>query len=507
MNEINLELNNEVARLIARAQNLSTDLGEEVTELLRGESEHRLSLAEASELVKRVIRAVRERQTEIGQLPIDEASSAALIAELEAAAARIESDAKPPTRLSLVTHNGISPRPLKPNAVFHKREIALNEGYVRTREINLWDSNERIEIHLQQFQRKHGRKPNPQELLDIMFSHLKLEGITEDDQFEIPALARSIAANGVRKPPIVALDGRLLDGNRRVAACYYILNNDEFDTSQKQRAEYLMVWQLTEHATEADETAVIVSLNFENDHKQPWPEYVKARKVYDDWRAALALEPTCNQKRQLEIKKEISSRFALGFDHSIVSRYIKMVEVAEEFEDHHIIDKGRDKYAVKHKAAEYFQYFDELSKGTSPGGVAYELNRRPEMKSVVFELLFADKFKNWKEIRDLRWVVDNGEARDMLLSAASTVCTTRDELEDVQDKVELALALGKSRRAEERLVGSNQRIETFVDWLLNLPLSAFGDPAQVKPSNLHKLLQALEMVEGIVNRQKSAAHE
>jgi hypothetical protein len=495
-------LNREIARLIERAQLVSTDGAKEVEQLLEGEETHLLNVADARDLLDRVIIAVRRRQRAAGQPPIDDRDAESLIAELVATRAKLTDVGEPEvTRLPLIQVNGIRPRPVQPVAVFHTREVPLMEGYIRTRDLNLWDSNERIEIHLQQFQRKHSRRPNPQELLDIMFSHLRFEGVTEDDQFKIPALARSIAANGIRKAPIVALDGRLLDGNRRVAACYYILNNDEFTVAQKQRVEYILVWQLTEHALPADEEAIIVSLNFEDDHKQAWPEYVKARKVYEAWKGATTIEPTSNVRRQAEIKREISNRFALGFDTSTVSRYIKMVDTAEEFEDHHIIDRQRDQYTVKHKAAEYFQYFDELSKGTTAGGVAYELNRQPEFNNVVFELLFGDKFKNWKQIRDLRWVVDNGDARDMLLKAAATECKTPDELDHTQEMVESALALGRVRRAEERLLGSNQRIESFVTWLLNLPLSAFGDPNQVKPDNLRRLQSALHLVDSVIARQ------
>lgn len=506
MSEIVSELNTELARLIERAQRLSADVGAEVEELLGSAVDHGMAAADTRDLLNRVIGAIRRYQAVNGETPIDADAAERLVSDVMLTRAKIDSGGvEAPKRLELLEFNGVKPHPVQPSAVFHTREVPLNEGYVRTRDINLWDSNERIEIHLQQFQRKNGRKPNPQELLDIMFSHLKLEGVTEEDQFKIPALARSIAANGLRKPPIVSLDGRLLDGNRRLAACYYILNNEEFDLAQKKRIDYILVWQLTDHATPSDEEAIIVSLNFEDDHKQPWPEYVKARKVYEEWKGVITLEPTSNVRRQAEMKREISKRFALGFDTATVSRYIKMVEAAEEFEDHHIVDRQRDQYAVKHKAAEYFQYFDELTKGTTPGGVHYELNRQPELKNVVYELLYGDKLKNWKQIRDLRWVVDNSDARDLLLKAAATECQTLDELEDVQDNVEAALALGRVRRAEERLLGSNQRIESFVTWLLNLPLSAFGDPNQVRPENLDRLHSALQLVDGVVSRQRAAS--
>ena len=40
-----------------------------------------------------------------------------------------------------------------------------------------------------------------------------------------------------------------------------------------------------------------------------------------------------------------------------------MVGLVDEFEDYHISERKRDKYAVKHCSERYFQYFDELGKG------------------------------------------------------------------------------------------------------------------------------------------------
>ena len=198
--------------------------------------------------------------------------------------------------LHLLPYDGIAPAPVRPMPVFHERPVAVVEGFVRTRDIQLWDENQRLDIHLNQFHQKYGRGPDAEELVAIMKGNMPLPGIEETDQFEIHDLAKSVAVNGVRKPPIVDVEGKLLDGNRRVTACYHILEDGsgEYSAEEKQRAEVLKVWQLTEHATEQDREAVIVSLNFEPDYKQDWPEYVKAQKVHDQWEALLSLEPRAN---------------------------------------------------------------------------------------------------------------------------------------------------------------------------------------------------------------------
>jgi hypothetical protein len=358
-------------------------------------------------------------------------------------------------------------------------------GFVKTTDVRLWEGNERLDIHLGQFRQKYNRQPSSDELLDILQSRLPLPGVAEGDQFKIQDLARSIAANGVQRPPIIDLDGTLLDGNRRVAACYYILNSGEFDAEQTRRVEYIFVWQLSEYADADDRRAVVVALNFEPDYKQEWPDYVRARKVYESWEALLAAEPRGRpgQRRQAELKRQLAKDYAISTDR--VSRYLKMIEWANPFEDYHIVEKGRDPFEVKHKATEYFQYFDEMSKGEA-GGVAYAL-QDDAFRHLVFDLLFSGKFRSYTQIRKLRHVHDNEEAKTVLRKA-------RDEadVDTAQDIVDSGLTIADIKRAEARTMGANTRIETFVKWLEELPAKAFRD--DITSQNLHRLLRALELV-------------
>lgn len=480
--------------IIQATQRVSAELGSEVEEVLRAGREAPLPRDESMRLLTAAVEVLRRGADRRG----DKAASASLLGRIEEVIAMITATSQRMGRervlVPLSAHNGISPRPVHPKPCFHGLEVPMNAGFVNTRDIGLWDENERLEIHLGQFQQKFGRPPRREEVLDIMLSKMKLPGIPaedSDDQFQIVQLARSIAVNGVRKPPIIDTDGTLLDGNRRVAACYYILHSDEFDSEQKKRAETVFVWQLTEHTTDDERNAVVVSLNFEPDCKQDWPDYVKARKVYVEWQAMLALEPRVpSPTRQAEMKRELSKKYALGPDTAVVNRYLKMVGWANEFEEFHVGDRRRDKYEVKHRANKYFQYFDELAKGASDRsrGVAYTLERDEPYKHLVFDLLFDGKFKNWRQIRDLKFIAENEEARDLLRKAQA-----EPDPEVADDHIDNAIAIARSRSAEERQLGANTRIETFVRWLEQLPVIAFRD--QIKPDNLERLLKALQLVE------------
>jgi hypothetical protein len=364
----------------------------------------------------------------------------------------------------------------------------MNCGGIKTTDIKLWAANERLEIHIGQFRATHGRQPTSEEVLDIMLSKMALPGLTGKDQFKIEELALSIANNGVRKPPIMNIDGTLLDGNRRVAACYYILNSDKFDSEQKKRAERIFVWQLTEHATPDDVNAVVVSLNFEPDNKQDWDEYVKAHIIYTEWQTMLDREPRAPSAAKMTLlKKELAKQFGYrDKDWEKVNRYIRMVNWSEDFEDYLVDVKHLDPYQVKHQANEYFQYFDELSKGTNPGGVAYALTQDESFKHLVFELLYEGKFVNWKLIRYLKYYNDEvveelARARDM------------SHLETAQDIVERKLEGTHAEQGENRSGNPNHRIEVFSKWLEQVPIADFRD--KIKENNLKRLLEALRLVE------------
>jgi len=265
--------------LIAEARLVSTDAAAVVEEILRSGIDSPLPSGEARALLTRVIEVMRERasaRNDRDAVAVLDQDVEHFIAKAMAARERLGVEARAPATngsgIILQPLNGMEPRAVKPNPVFHGREVPVREGFVRARDIRLWDENERIDIHLNQFQQKYGRRPTSEELLDIMLGNIQLPGVDEEDQFAIHELARSVAANGIRKPPIIDIDGKLLDGNRRVTACHLVLNGEEFSTDEKKRAEWIQVWQLTDHATDADREAVIVSLNFESDHKQDWPQ-------------------------------------------------------------------------------------------------------------------------------------------------------------------------------------------------------------------------------------------
>ena len=516
---MNEEVKTALTELLRAAEAMSSDVGASmIKEILREGLENPISVDDVRALLARVVAVVRAgaaRRGDTETVALLDRNAEAFITQAEQVRARLshstgtssstttnaaaldtQSDpsATGQKRLHLQPYDGIAPTPVRPTPMFHERPVPVVEGFVRTRDIQLWDENERLDIHLNQFHQKYGRGPDAEELVAIMKGNMPLPGIEETDQFEIHNLAKSVAVNGVRKPPIVDVDGKLLDGNRRVTACYHILEDSsgEFTAEEKQRAEWLKVWQLTEHAAEQDREAVIVSLNFEPDYKQDWPEYVKAQKVHAQWETLLSLEPRANPgtTRVRDIRREIARKFALSTNE--VTRYINMVQLAREFEDHQVLDRAKDRFAAKHRASDKFQYFDELNKGKTAGGVYWSLNQDDSFKHLVFDLLYDDKFQSWQRIRDLKYVYENADAVDLLRKA-------RDEsdVEAAQEEVDNAIGLARTSRADRRQTGANTRVRVFTEWFLELPVKAFdsSQPGSVTQDNLRRLRNALKHVE------------
>ena len=501
--EVSNALRREFESLVRTAYLISTDVGEDVEAALREEMGRPLDREAEQRLVTQVVAVMRDGLDRLGIQPDahglrGETSGVVdrVMREIDAGRAetgRVGSvsgpNASPKRKAQLISHNGVKPGPVTPQQVFHGQTVPLDGGYVRTSDLDLWDENERLEIHLAQFEKAEKRKPSSDELLKIMLDVIHLPGATRDeDPFAIPALARSIAANGVQKPPILDKDGILIDGNRRVAACIYILMSKDFDAEEKRRVEYVYVWQLSLHSTPEDRANVIVGLNFEDDHKKPWPYYVKARKVFAEYESMVCRElgPLTDQ-RDLQIRRSLAKDFALPLND--VTRYLYMMGWANDFKEYHIIQKHRDNFEAEHRVDAYFQYFDELNKGrTKPDGVATVVGQDEGYKGLVFDLLYDGKFKDWKQIRDLKTVYYNDDAMDLLKKARD-----EDDAGLGREIVADACSLVRARRAEQREVGANTKIEGFVKWLEELPVRAFRD--DITPENKQGLLRALRLVE------------
>jgi hypothetical protein len=402
-----------------------------------------------AEEVRSVIdRAIEKRNEIAGQW--DEHPAAP---EVEAGPAGGGSERTP---LVLFAYDNIHVRPA-PSSTFLGRSIALTEGFARTQDIEFWQENKRLKIDLENFRRREGRNPDPDELKKMLWP----KGTTKKgDPYEIGELADDIAARGVLTPPVIDHWGTAWDGNRRLAACLYVLASDDYNDDQKERARRVRVWQTGEHATKDQIDAIVTSLNFGKELKKPWPEYVRARDVYDayvDVRDIEASRRMLTDKDETKIRRRVAQRY--GIKTQEVTRYCKMVTWALEFEDFHR-EQGRDENEINSRTAELFQYFFELDSGVGDDKLAHRFAGDDAFRTIVFDLLFDGKVKNFSQVRELRRVYDTKEALAQLKEAHAEPSKAIG-----QAGVADAIFTARKRSEEVRQVGRGNDLAGVARWL------------------------------------------
>jgi hypothetical protein len=406
-------LTEEIQMLVQEALVLSADVSPQLAKAVRMAAEYPLPEEEVRALFTKIVAAIK-RASEQG------ADDASIVREVERIVDRLMSSrserlspmvdpiARPSGgagHLELQEWRGLKPRDVMPIPTFNGRAIPLREGYVDVRELRLWSDNSRLHLHLGEFRRLHHREPTDEELLRLLQGTLRLpqQGLKKDE-FELIPLAASIAAKGVQVPPIIDWWGVPRDGNRRIAASMYVLASSQFGQEEKERARMVRVWQAPDGTTDDQWADIVVSLNFEDDHKLAWPEYVKARQVADEYESLRERElaiPT--PARDRDLRHLVARKFAIKLQE--VSRYVRMVQWAEQFQAYLVDDRGEPEGSVQYRTDALFQYFYELDAGKGPEKFALRMQADDTLRAMVFDMMFDGKFRNYAEVRDLRKVI------------------------------------------------------------------------------------------------------
>jgi len=359
--------------------------------------------------------------------------------------------------LRLFGAEGLPVRPVRPTPNFLGSDVQLTEGFANTLDILFWEDNLRLKLDLGNFRRREGRNPDPDELRQMLWPKGDLP---KDDPYKIVILADDIAARGVQTPPVIDYWGTAWDGNRRLAACRYILTSNDYTPEQQARARKIRVWQTDEHATKDQIAAIVTSLNFGDDFKLPWPEYVRARQVYDAYierRDGEASRHVLSDRDETKIRQDIGKAF--GIKTAAVTRFCKMVVWALDFEDYHR-EQDRDEVEIANRTNALFQYFYELDSGRGDDKLAVKLRDDEGFRAIVFDLMFDGKFKNWAQIRELRRVYDNPEALDELKKAHTETSSATGRVR-VNDAIDLA----RQRSVAFRQAGRADELARVTKWL------------------------------------------
>jgi hypothetical protein len=405
-----------IRAILDRAISVASGYGPEIEAEVREAAKVPLDEASAQYLYERVLtvladldgQSLTERQRTEAQDAIQREA-----AEIAGNAPRPEPEQERPM-VVLVDKHGLRIRDVTPVPQFNGVVVPMKEGYVDVLTLNPWDENQRVILHVADFEARFHRQPDRQELLGILQGTVKLQSGTADP-FNLKPLAGSIARKGVERPPIITHEGVPHDGNRRIAASRYVVESGEFSAEEVERARWIRVWQTLPDTTEDQLNAVVLSLNFEEDYKEKWPEYVKAKLVAEEFRSRLEMLgelPTTSKERA--IRAEVSKKFAIRAQD--VTRYLRMVQWAEDFTDYHV-ESGKSEADVHYRTNTAFQWFYELDAGPTGSKVTERFEQDPDLRGIVYDLMFDETFDSGAQVRALYQVANDDEAYRQLVRA------------------------------------------------------------------------------------------
>lgn len=447
-----------VEELIASAETLSEDFGAEVERAVRAAREHPLDAPRARRLYTRILVILQSHGDDL----VD-AEREQVVAEVRGEVETIVASVDRPSALDVedffVDHEGLEARRVVPVPTFNEKAVEMVEGYVDIERLKLWKGNHRLSLQVQEFEEQNHREPEDEELVRLMQGTIHLPSLERADPFKLKPLADSIARKGVEVPPIVSFDGEPKDGNRRIAASLLVLHGKGYDGVQKRRARFIRVWRAPENTTDDQFEAIVVSRNFESDHKEPWPEYIKGKLVVEEFELRRdQVKGRITRPVMKKIREEVAKDFAIKAKD--VTRYAEMVHWAEDFTAYHE-EQGRDPAKVRYQAEKNFQWFYELAAGKGDEKLTRKLDDDDELKAVVYDLMF-DVLDSGAQVRNLYRVVGNAETAQMLLKAHSLAET---DPEGAADLVDEAIAEAKRRSVRRRSIGFEDYLKTMVERL------------------------------------------
>jgi hypothetical protein len=365
---------------------------------------------------------------------------------------------------------------------FHRKKIDVWSGYVRTRDVKGWVENVRIELFVEKWAKDHGGAvPTNDDILEWMIRD-------PQDEFKLAELGESIVKNGVRQPIVITSNGDLLDGNRRYFAALMKHREAEKkgDTATLAMVSQLPAYVLSPSCDKDDFESVLVEEDFVDSCREEWPNFIKARKVYDAYKTLR--EDGLTKK---DAYASLTERF--GISRSRLEYYLKTMNAIDEFMDYHLEEdeeEGRvpkEAPEIKWKAQRYFDHFAELSKSQ----VQKALETDPEFRAKVFERLFDGDFVNFIQVRKLPAIAADRRARDKFMLGTGQ--------QAVLDAIEWVTVTGVAKKA----LDNSERIASFKRFLENLSAQEIADLDPVTVSEMEEILATVVRMAKAVHSKRS----
>lgn len=386
-------------------------------------------------------------------------------------------------------------QPRKVRRRFHGLEVTLWEGRANVADVSGWAENIRLKYYLNRWRARRADPealPSTEDIYEIMIDADKEESADRKRPFHITRIAESIALNNIQEPIIIFAapqgSNELWDGNRRFYGTLHIMK----DPSLKEYREIAQWMPALVYEPSGDpifdekvKHSVITELNFvEKDHI-PWPSYVKAERIYNEYHRLVSVDPT-DPYLSRTAKSKLAQDYGLK-GWRVADRWIKMYELASQFKEFHEEENDRDEVDVDLKIQERFEYFDELSKP----GVWGPLSQDTEARDEVFNWLWDDKFKAFADVRRVPSIIADPVARRQANAPDS---------DGVKRAIETVISNDPTRQKDTE--AANEKIKQFANWLDSFKR---GDYRQLEPASLERLKEVLQDVVGMLEGLLSAS--
>lgn len=368
-------------------------------------------------------------------------------------------------------------KPQRVRRRFHNDDVTMWRGKVHVDDIQGWVQNVRILHFLSRWRaNRHdlNATPTTEDIYEMM---VEADREAESDRkrpFQIERIAENIARNGIQEPVILFLNnnGRveLWDGNRRYFGTKHIMRHAKF-AQDRARAQWIPADVYLPSGDPADDErikhSVLTEMNFiEKDHI-PWPAFVKAGEIYDDYQRRVAEDPH-DPKLKRAVKDGLAKEYGLN-GWRVADRWIKMYKLAEQFKEYHEEDHDRSEVEINLRIQDKFEYFDELSKP----GVWGALEKDPDARDDVFDWLWDGKFQAFPDVRMVPAILSNSVAR---------VMANQGHADAVRDAIKRVHADDPVLTKDKQAAGA--KIAQFANWLDSFKRE---DYKQVDPGTLQEL--------------------
>jgi hypothetical protein len=342
---------------------------------------------------------------------------------------------------------------------FHNVSINVYETTLKLEKIKYWRGNDRTLLKFELIERAYKKQIAQISIKEIV------EFLIKQRELEIERLAESIKNNDVKVPLIVLNDGKLLDGNRRYFACYYLKMQAEQKSIQRPNVlDHIPVWIIKNaDVNEIDELKILAESNFVYPNKVDWPDDVKAKVVstyYDK-----CIKSGMSDNDALNSIVEVYS-----IDKQRARDYLKALELTKEFIK---TAKNEDEnYSFREIVQEKFVYFWEFINKSK----VLEKSDVREVKKLFFIMVKNRQLKNIKLIEPLIWAKNDPDDWALLVDSKGSKITQIEAL----------------YKEEKAIKSAEDKIQNFIRWLTRkIDSKSFTSDAYELLAKLGRLLEKI----------------